>query len=169
MTRQNRVRKNSLKYFPACWVEVATDAPTAHGAASVAMRRRHYSLREAASPEVLFYQYGTGAREFWWDVLGIDLVMRMMGRPNGWAQIAVWTTAVPGGTRIWVALIDGVFHADAVRSTIDELVNDVRAAGVLLAVGEPFSGFDLPAESPGQPNPRRKRRLDRRATAQSGH
>jgi hypothetical protein len=163
MTKQGRQRNNALKYFPACWVDVSTDAVAAHRVAAAAMVRRHYSVRSTASPDVVFYQYGTGAREFWWDVIGIDLIMRLMGRPDGWAQIAVWTTAVPGGTRIWVALIDGVFHADAVRSTIDELVIDVRAAGILIAVGEPFSGLDLPADSPGQPNPRRKRRLARRA------
>jgi hypothetical protein len=164
MTKQGRQRNNALKYFPACWVDVSTDAAGAHRAAAIAMQRRHYSLRSSPSPDVAFYQYGTGAREFWWDVIGIDLIVRMMGRPDAWAQIAVWTTAVPGGTRIWVALIDGISHRDAVRSTIDELVTDVHAAGILLAVGEPFSGFDLPADSPGQPNPRRKRRLDRRGS-----
>lgn len=159
MTKADRQRKTALKYFPARWIDTATDAPSAHRAAAVAMERRHYSLRDAPSPDVALYQYGTVAREFWWGMVGIDFVMRVVGRPDGWAQIAVWTTAIPGGTRIGISLRDGVFHATAVRSTIDELVADLHATGTLLAVSEPFSGLDLPADSPGQPKPRRKRRL----------
>jgi hypothetical protein len=161
MTKQGRQSRSALKYFPARWIDVSVDAARAHDLAARALNRHRYTLREQRSPAVAFFQYGTPGREFLWDILGFDAVAFFRGLPTEWAQIAVWTEPVAGGTRISVSLVDGLTHRTEVRSTIDDLIADFRAEGVLLAVSDPFSGLDLPADSPGQPKPRRKRKQGR--------
>jgi hypothetical protein len=161
MTKQDRQAKIALKYFPARWINVSVDAARAHHLAAVAMNRHRYTLREQRTPDVALFQYGTVAREFLWDFLGFDAVAFFRGLPTEWAQIAVWTEPVAGGTRISVSLLDGLTHRTEVRMTIEDLIEGFRAEGVLLQVSEPFSGLDLPADSPGQPKPHRRSRQRR--------
>ena len=98
----------------------------------------------------------------WAAILGLGLIFRFFGRSNEHARIAVWTEPLPAATRVTVSLVTGIFQAPAVHSTITELIDDLSAAGVLLQAGEPFSGIDLPANSPGQPFPRRRARQEAR-------
>ena len=159
MTKQDRQRTIGLKYFPARWIDVSVDAARAHTLAADAMNRHRYTLRQQRTADVALFQYGTVAREFFWDFLGIDAIAFFRGLPSEWAQIAVWTEHIAGGTRIGVSLLDGLTHRTEVRATIEDLIEMARGEGVLLQVSEPFSGLDLPADSPGQPKPRRRRRL----------
>jgi hypothetical protein len=163
MTKQDRQHKIGLKYFPARMITVSVDVARAHQLAAVAMGRHRYTLREQRTPGIAFFQYGTPGRAFVWDIIGFDAIAFFRGLPSEWAHIAVWTEPVADGTQIGVSLLEGLTHRNEVRSAIDDLIEDFRAEGALVRVSEPLSGFDLPADSPGQVRPKRKRKLEREA------
>lgn len=150
MSAASRAR-NANRHLPARWIDVAGDAASTHAFAHTAMARRGYTPRGRVDDGVAYYQYGTPARQFFSDVLSFGIVRRLLGRPDGYALLAVWTEPIAGGTRVTVSLVTGIFHAAAVHETLAELINDVDAAGALLQAGAPFSGIDLPAHSPGRP------------------
>lgn len=150
MNRAERRTRNGNKYLPARWIDVAADAATAHGFAHTALTRNHYKRRDAVTDGVAVYLYSTLAREFVFSMFAIGLVTRLMGRPDGFARVVVFTEPIANGTRLTVSLVDGVFHADNVRQSIEELITSVEDRGMLLGTSEPFSGLDLPQGSPGR-------------------
>jgi hypothetical protein len=154
--RASRRTRNANRHLPARWIDVSADEATAHAVARAAMARRHYTPRGAVADGVALYQYGTLAREFFSDLLSLGLFARLVGRPDGYARIAVWTEPIDGGTRVSVSLVTGVFHAAALRTTIGELIQDFAAAGSLIRSGDAFSGLDLPPDSPGYPMAHRR-------------
>jgi hypothetical protein len=156
MSRATRRARNGTKYLPARWMDVSADAATAHGFAHTAMTTHHYTQRGTVINGVAVYLYGTLLREFIFDALAVGLILRLMGRPDGFARIVVLTEPLENGTRVTVSLLDGVFHADHVRLTIEALIARFEERGMLRGTSEPFSGLDLPANSPGQPRPNRK-------------
>jgi hypothetical protein len=143
--------RNANRHLPARWIDVARDAAGTHAFAHTAMARRGYTPRGPVDDGVAYYQYGTPVRQFFSDVLSFGIVRRLLGRPDGYALLAVWTEPVAGGTRVTVSLVTGLFHAAALHETLAELITDVDAAGALLQAGAPFSGINLPADSPGRP------------------
>jgi len=155
--RATRRTRNANKHLPARWIDVSVDDASTHAVARAAMARRHYTPRGATIGGVALYQYGTLAREFFSDLLSLGLFARLAGRPDGYARIAVWTEPIDGGTRVSVSLVTGVFHAAALHATISELIQDFAATGALIRAGEPFSGLDLPPDSPGYPLAHRRR------------
>jgi hypothetical protein len=155
MSRSARRARNGTKYLPARWIDVAADAATVHGFAHSAMTTHHYTQHGDISDGVAVYLYGTLLREFVFDLFAVGLILRLMGRPDGFARIVVFTEPVVNGTRVTVSLANGVFHADHVRLTIEALITRFEERGLLLGTSEPFSGLDLPGNSPGQPRPDR--------------
>ncbi|MGY4857624.1 hypothetical protein [Cryobacterium sp. AP23] len=160
MSAESRAR-NATQHLPARWIEVSVDAAGAHESARVAMARHRYTPVGEVVDGVAQYQYGTLLTEFLSEIAGLPLILRLAGKPYGYAKIAVWTAPVPDGTRLTVSLLTGLFHAEELRRTIDDLIIGFGAAGTLLRTGEPFSGIDLPAESPGQPYAHRRWRARR--------
>ena len=140
-----------IKRFPAQWIDVALSDAQAHEFVRVAMQRRRYSPLGPAEQGVVIYHWGSPGRQFLSDIVEFGLILRLMGRPDSWAQIAAWTTPAGANTRIWISLVTGTEHANAVRSMLNELSADLTTARVFVAIGEAFSGFDLPRESPGNP------------------
>ena len=146
--------KRLNKAFPARWIDVAADAATAHDIARAVLERRRYRADATPTGGVLVYEYGTRLGEFIDDMYSLGLVAYLLGRPTGYGRVAVWTEAVDGGTRLTVSLVTGRNHARSVHEVIAELIHTVAATGLLVQAGEPFSGIDLPADSPGQPRGR---------------
>jgi len=157
-----RRARNGNKHLPARAIDVSCDAASALEFARVAMARHHFTPHGPVVEGAWMFRYSTLADEFLSDILGLGLIFRFFGRSNEHARIAVWTEPLPAATRVTVSLVTGIFQAPAVHSTITELIDDLSAAGVLLQAGEPFSGIDLPANSPGQPFPRRRARQEAR-------
>jgi hypothetical protein len=150
------------RQFPARWIDVATDAATAHAFAGAVLTRRHYRADAPPAGGALFYEYGTRLGEFIDDMYSLGLIAYLRGRPRGYGKVAVWTEAIDGGTRVTVSLVTSHYHATSVHAVINELIDSVAAAGVLLRVSVPFSGIDLPADSLGQPAPGYRRRQERK-------
>ena len=158
-TRAARARRAN-KLFPAHWVDVTLDPAAALEFARAAMAAQHFTPHGAVSNGVWMFRYGTPVDDFFSDVLGLSLIYRLFGRSDEYARIAVWTEALPAGTRLTVSLLTGLSQAPAVHRAISELIASLSIAGVVLQVGEPFSGLDLPSASPGQPFPRRRARQE---------
>jgi hypothetical protein len=150
------------KQFPARWIDVAADAATAHDIARAVLVRRRYRVGAAPAGGVLVYEYGTRLGEFIDDMYSLGLIAYLFGRPTGYGRVAVFTEAVDGGTRLTVSLVTGRNHARSVREVVAELIHTVAATGLLVQAGEPFSGVDLPSDSPGQPVPGYRRRQERK-------
>ena len=161
MTSARRAR-NGNKYLPARAMDVSVDAAAALEFARAAMARHHFTPHGAITGGVWMFRYGTPIDEFFSDILGLGVFYRMIGRSDAYARIAVWTEPLATGTRLTVSLVTGIFQAPTVQTTITELIGDFTDAGVLIQAGEPFSGIDLPADSPGQPFPRRRAREEAR-------
>ncbi|WEO76311.1 hypothetical protein BJQ94_13180 [Cryobacterium sp. SO2] len=140
---------------------MSVDEATAHAFAHTAMAGRRYTPVGERVDGVVLYQYGTLLTEFLSEIAGLPLILRLAGRPYGYAKIAVWTEPAAGGTRVSVSLLTGLFHAEALRLTVDELIRAFDTAGTLLRAGEPFSGIDLPPASPGRPLAHRRWRSSR--------
>jgi hypothetical protein len=149
------------RQFPARWIDVAADAPTAHDFARAVLAGRHYRVEAAPAGAVLFYEYGTRLGEFLDDLYSLGVIAYLRGRPRGYGRVAAWTETIDGGTRLTVSLVTGYHHAKSVHAVIAEVIDAAAAAGVLTQVGAPFSGIDLPSDSPGQPAPGYRRRLER--------
>jgi hypothetical protein len=148
------------RQFPARWIEVATDAETAHAFARAVLTKRHYRADTPPAGGAVCYEYGTRLGEFLDDMYSLGLIAYLRGRPRGYGKVAVWTEAVDGGTRVTVSLVTSHYHAKSVHAVIAELIDGITAAGMLLRVSAPFSGIDLPADSIGQPAPGYKRRQE---------
>ena len=150
--------RNGIKYLPARWIDVAADAETVHGIAHEVMVGGHYARSGDVVDGVAVYEHGTQWREYWFDVLNIDLVLQLMGRPNGWGRIVVFTEPADAATRVTISLTDGLQHRRNVRTLTAALIDTLTQRGILIATSEPFSSMDLPKDSPGQPYPSRRKK-----------
>ena len=134
---------SAAENLPARWIDVAADAESVRSAVAEAMARHDYTRHGADESGVTKYRFGSPGAEFVSDALSLGLVLRVLGRPDGWAEIAVWTRTTPGGVRLTVSLVKGTFHAAKVRSLIVELIEVFRADGTLLDASAPLSSVDL--------------------------
>jgi hypothetical protein len=142
-----------VEYFPARWIDIDAGADAAHDDVRSAMLRHHYKPQGALVDGVALYRFGSPAAEFLSDTLSLGLVLNLLKRPDGWAELAAWTAPAARGVRVTISLTHGVSHRRAVRSMLDEIVERFRAAGTLIGASEHFSSHDLPAGSPGRPRP----------------
>jgi hypothetical protein len=142
-----------VEYFPARWIDVDTGADAAHGVVRAVMLRYRYKPYGALAEGVARYRFGSPAAEFLSDTLSLGLVLTLLKRPDGWAELAAWTAPAPRGVRVTIGLTHGVSHRRAVRSMLGDIVEAFRSDGTLIDASEPFSGHDLPAGTPGRPRP----------------
>jgi hypothetical protein len=140
----------SVEHFPARWIDVSADADAAHSTVRAAMERHHYKPYGVMADGVARYRFLSPGVDFLSSALGFGVILRMMGRPTGWAELVAWTEPAPRGLRITVSLTEGVFHGKEVRTMITELIETFRRDGLLLDVSERFSSRDLPVGSPGR-------------------
>ena len=140
----------------------ATNDRVAHDIARAVLERRRYRADATPTGGVLVYEYGTRLGEFIDDMYSLGLIAYLFGRPTGYGRVAVFTEAVDEGTRLTVSLVTGRNHARSVREVVAELIHTVAATGLLVQAGDPFSGVDLPSDSPGQPVPDYRRRQERK-------
>lgn len=145
------------QHYPARWIDVSVDAETAHAAVAAVVAQHDYSPTGTSAGDIRRYRFGSPGLEFLSDAVGFGLVLRALGRPDGWAELVAFTHAGDGGVRLTVSLVEGVFHARVVAAAIEEIVDTFRRDGVLVDSSEPFSGLDLPPDSPGRPRLHRRR------------
>ena len=161
MTKPAGRSRYADKARPARWIDVAADAATVHNLAREIMVAGHYAPRGEVTNGVAVYEHGTPTREFWFDVLGADLILLLMRRPFGWGRIVVFTepaSAAPrelAQTRVTISHTNGTYQAAGVRTLIADVIEALSQRGILVATSEPFSALDLPQNSPGQPYPNR--------------
>jgi hypothetical protein len=165
MTSAARRNRTRTKYLPARWIDVAADDATVHTIVAEVMVRGYYSQTGEVTAGVAIFEHGTQTREFWFDVLNADLILQLMGRPGGWGRVVAFTEPIaagptpaepaPSGTRVTISLTDGLPHRNHVRRLIAEVIEAVGQRGILIGTSEPFTGIDLPQDSPGQPYPKR--------------
>lgn len=134
---------SAAENLPARWIDVDADAESVRAVVADAMARHDYTRHGADEAGVTTYRFGSPGAEFVSDALSLGLVLRMLGRPDGWAEIAVWTMPTPAGVRLTVGLMKGTFHAAEVRTLIVELIEVFRADGTLLDASAPLSSVDL--------------------------
>lgn len=140
---------SAAENLPARWIEVDADAATVHDVVGAAMARHNYKLHGTIVDGAATYRFGSPAAEFVSDALSLGLVLRLMKRPSGWAELAVVTEPATSGVRVTISLVHGVFHAKEARAMMVEIIDTFRRDGVLLTVSERFSSLDLPSESSG--------------------
>lgn len=150
-------RARAAQQFPARWMDVSLEEGKVYEIVQIAMKRHHYSPHGEVVTGAGLYQFGSPVKEIIYDVLPLDPWFRMLGIPIGWADIAAWMVPVPGGVRLTVSLVKGVFHSKVVSEMAAELVEEFRVNGALIQASEPFTGLDLPLDSPGRPAAHRKR------------
>lgn len=161
MTKPARRSRYVDKARPARWIDVSADAATVHNLAREIMVSGHYAQTGEVTNGVAVYEHGTQSREFWFDVLGADLILFLMRRPFGWGRIVVFTEPASAAspesaqTRVTVSNTNGTYHAEGVHTLITKLVEALDQRGLLVGTSEPFSAVDLPQDSPGQPYPNR--------------
>ena len=132
-------------------MEVTADVPTIQQMVHSSLKKNHYS-RDASSTDNIFrYYHGNLVTEMVSNATGWDLIKMMAGRPTGFGQIVAWVEATADGHRLSLSLTTGVAQAKFISIIFDELVAQFSGTGQLLRVSEPYSGMDLPLESPGRP------------------
>lgn len=144
-------RTDSIEHYPARSMEVSLGPASVHEVVLAAMTRQRYRLHGDVAAGVGIYRIGSAAKEFLNLVLPVEIFSTMAGKPHGSAEIAAWTVPAPGGVRLTLSLRTGFPHAVVVRSVAAELIDEFRANGVLIQASEPFTGLDLPPDSPGRP------------------
>ena len=146
-------RDSAAEYLPARWIDIAAEPPAVHGVLGAAMQRHRYRPHETTPDGVTRFRFGSPGLGFVSDMFDVGLIRRIMGRPDeSFAQIAAWTTPVDGGQRLTISLLDGLSHANEVRTMMVELIETFRTDGVLIDASPLFSGIDLPLDSPGRPS-----------------
>ena len=140
---------SAVENLPARWIDVAADATSVHNTVRAAMERHHYKPHGTPADGVAMYRFGSPGAEFVSDALSLGLVLRLMKRPDGWAELAAWTVPTEGGVRLSVSLVKGVFHAEEVRTMITEIIETFRSDGTLVDASERFSSRDLPKGTTG--------------------
>jgi len=134
---------SAAENLPARWIDVAADDAAVRSVVDAAMLRHDYKRHDVGADGVTRYRFGSPGAEFVSDALSLGLVLRVLGKPDGWAEIATWTTPTAGGVRVSVSLVQGTFHAKKVRSLIVELIEAFRSDGTLVDASEMLSSRDL--------------------------
>jgi len=134
---------SAAENLPARWIDVASDADAVRAVVDAAMVRNDYKKHDVDDAGVVRYRFGSPGAEFVSDALSLGLVLRVLGKPDGWAEIATWTAPSADGVRVSVSLVKGTFHAKKVRSLIVELIETFRADGTLVDASEMLSSRDL--------------------------
>ena len=152
-------RADAVEHYPARSMDVSMEPAAVHQIVGVAMARHRYRLCSDVSTGVGIYRTGSAAKEILNLVVPFEVFPFTAGRPHGSGEIAAWTEPAPGGVRLALSLREGFPHAVVVRAIAAELIEEFRANGVLIQASEPFTGLDLPPDSPGRPKniPKRRR------------
>lgn len=144
-------RDRAVQKFPARSMDLSLEANAAHEIVRATMIRHHYKPYGEIGAGVATYRFGSLAKEFLNQIVPLDLFSSMSGKQAGSAKIAAWTEPVPGGVRLTISLVTGILHAKEASQMAAELIEEFRAKGSLIRASEPFTGFDLPRDSPGRP------------------
>jgi hypothetical protein len=143
---------SATEHLPARWLDISADPAAIHARTASAMRRHLYRAHGPVVDGIARYRYMSPGSEFLSDMASFGLILNILGRPDSFAELAAWTEPSPDGTRLTISLAHGIFHAKRVRAMIVEIIEEFRVDGSLVNASPPFSGLDLPLDSPGRPS-----------------